>query len=354
MCPLNQPDDIHTPEKFHEYVQTLEVARELLIAVSPAKSRLALIVLDNAAEVFMYRLCSELFQSDEFRAKILTPRFSKRLKAQVLWKFPEKVRLLKAEGLLPDDDAAVLDAAHSYRNQAVHRDMHNPRGTRAIASLLLLVAGRLLETCVGDVTIGGLGRGAIDWLAKYDLPTDHIDFSSAAAKIAVLLGVGLPTTTEDIRLALSDDLTSRLIALEAFPSEYLYKPSDEELAEMLKLEEFLSRFDEQAVAPEYREAVYAIAQGGEFPPEEFRRREAHYQERLRTERERFQPTLTVAELRRLSDLRSRLAVATSQVDVMNAYREADRRIGAYETALMSAVIRLEGAIQFQVDLIRGK
>ena len=262
--------------------------------------------------------------------------------------------MLNVESLLSDDDAAVLDAAHSYRNQAVHHDLHNAGGTRAIASLLLLVAGRLLETCVRGVMIGGLGHGAVEWLAKYDLPTDRIDFSSAAGKIAALLSDGLPTTTEHIRIALSDDLTSRLAALEAFPNEYLYKPSDEELAEMLMREDFLSKFDERAVVAECKEAIYKIAQGGDFPFDEFRRRETHYQEGLRTEREKFQPTLTIAGLHQLADFKSRLDASTSQVDTINVYREADRTIGGYEAALASAAVRLESAIQFQVDVSRRK
>jgi hypothetical protein len=90
IAPFNDPRDIHTPEKFREYVEALEVAREFLEAGTPARIRLALIVLDNTAEILMYRFCGELFRCDQFHSRILPPRFAKRLKMQVLWKFPEK------------------------------------------------------------------------------------------------------------------------------------------------------------------------------------------------------------------------------------------------------------------------
>jgi hypothetical protein len=75
---------------------------------------------------------------------------------------------------------------------------------------------------------------------------------------------------------------------------------------------------------------------------------------LRVEREKFKPTLTVAGLRGLATLRSRIDISASQIDAINIYREADQTIGEYEAALASAAVRLESAIQFQVDLSRGK
>jgi hypothetical protein len=302
----------------------------------------------------MYRLCSELFRSDEYISRILPPRFSKRVKTQVLWKFPEKVRLLTAEGVLTDPDVAVLTAAHSYRNQAAHHDAHNPQGGRAIAALMLGAVGRLLAAAGRGVTVGCFRSDEIQWLGRYGLPTGHIEFSTAALTIADILARGLPIGIEDVRAEMLTDLVDRLEALRTFPDGYLYTPLDADLAEMLRLEEFHATFDEEAVASEYREATYVVAQVGAYPPDEFRRREERYKETLRLERERFRPTLTVTELHQLSDWVARLQSAGSVLHLLEVYVGADRRFTAYESVLTSAALRLDSAIQFQIDLERGK
>jgi hypothetical protein len=354
MAPLGDPHDIHTPDKFREYVEALEVAREFLEAGTPARIRLALIILDNTAEILMYRLCGELFRSDEFHSKILPPRFSKRLKMQVLWKFPEKVRLLKDEDVLTPSDAAVLAAVHSYRNQAVHHDAHNPRGARAIAALMLGAAGRLLARTGRGVMVGGFRDDEGAWLARYGLPTGHIAFSAAALTITEILGRTLPAGLEDVRAALLGDLRDRAEALRCFPEEHLYGPSDADLAEMLRLEEFHATFDEEAIAGEYRAATYAIAQGGTFPRDEFRRKEETFKEALKLERERFRPTLTVMELNQLPMWIAQLEAASSVLDLLEVYVAADRRFAVYESTLSSAARRLDNAIDFQSELERGK
>lgn len=354
MAPLGDPHDIHTPDKFREYVEALEVAREFLEAGTPARIRLALILLDNTAEILMYRLCGELFRSDEFHSRILPPRFSKRLKMQVLWKFPEKVRLLKDEDVLTASDAALLAAAHSYRNQAVHYDAHNPRGARAIATLLLGAAGRLLAATGRGVMVGGFRDDEAQWLRQYGLPTGHIEFSSAALTITEILASRLPAGLEDVRAALSGDLSDRAEALRSFPKDHLYGPSHADLAELLRLEEFHETFDEEAIAAEYRQATYAIAQGGTFPADDFHRREETYKEALKLERERFQPTITVMELGQLSHWIAQLEAANSVLDLLETYVAADRRFGVYESTLSSAARRLDNAIEFQSELERGK
>jgi len=150
------------------------------------------------------------------------------------------------------------------------------------------------------------------------------------------------------------DLRDRLDAIHAFPNQYLYGPTDADLAAMLRFEEFCAGFDEEAVAAEYREAIYAIVEKGDYSREEFASREKRYKDDLQTAREAFCGTLSMSEFRHLSDFLESVSASGSVVEVLEAYVGADRRFSAYELALTSAARRIESAAQFQIDLDRGK
>jgi hypothetical protein len=219
---------------------------------------------------------------------------------------------------------------------------------------MLGAAGRLLAATGRGVMVGGFRDDEAPWLRQYGLPTGHIEFSSAALTITEVLASTLSAGLEDVRAALLGDLRNRAEALRSFPDEHLYGPSDADLAEMLRLEEFHATFDEEAIAGEYREATYAITQGGTFPRDEFRRREEKFKEALKLERERFQPTLSVMELNQLSSLVAQLEAAGSVLDLLESYVAADRRFAVYESTLSSTARLLDSAIEFQSELERGK
>ncbi len=84
--------------------------------------------------------------------------------------------------------------------------MLNPRGARAIATLMLGAAGRLLAATGRGVMVGGFRDDDGLRLSQYGLPTGHIEFSSAALTITEVLANTLPAGLEDVRAALLGDL----------------------------------------------------------------------------------------------------------------------------------------------------
>ena len=90
--------DFNTIENFRDFIEAVEVARNFLVANTPQKVRLALIALDNTAELLMTQICREMFEHDEFVAKICRPRFSRKFKKECLWAFGTKTELMKSEG----------------------------------------------------------------------------------------------------------------------------------------------------------------------------------------------------------------------------------------------------------------
>lgn len=352
--PLLDPHDVHTSDKFREYVETLELGRESILADTPAKVRLALIILDNAAEVFMHRLVTRLFATDEFHSKILPARFSKQLRSQVQWKYPDKVQFLNDEGIVSDEDALLLIAARTHRNQAVHHDAHNPRAGRAIASLLLPVAGKLLQQCVGGVWIGLGGSDKSEWLTTYDLPTSSIDFNNATSVIIGRLSEGLPSSLSQVREALVLDVTTRVSSLEEIRRENLHDPSAAHFDDILRNEEFLAQFDEQAKFPKYFKLLYTVAEGGDVDVVEYKMERAKYEEGRREMLRQFPLNLTEARFSQLVEFKTQLAQAKTHRELIDLYQRSDEALQAYETTITSAAIRIEGTIQMHVDLARGK
>ena len=136
MVKAPQPTAEHqTLEKFREYVESLEIARSF-IGEGSAKSRLGLIILDNLAEVLMYRSCQNLFGGDELASGFIPPKYSRKEKTRSLWEFGAKVEVLRDAEVLTEESAAILALAHAYRNPAFHRDSHNPASETVLAQLL--------------------------------------------------------------------------------------------------------------------------------------------------------------------------------------------------------------------------
>ena len=350
---LVDPDDIYTPEKFREYVDVLEAVRELLGTQTHARVRLALVALDGLAEAFMFRLCSELFSRDEFYARIVPPRFSRKQKNAASFRHPAKLSLLREEGLIGSEDVAVLDVAHGYRNRAVHHDVHNPRAGLAISALLIGAVGRLFGATGAGVTIGGFKDGDLTWIAKYGLSTTSIELGPAAARIAAVVGEGLPLGKAEVQRALLGDLHERLVVLEAFPGEQLFGLSGEALNELLLEVEFRNSFDESAIAANYREAVYAIGAGQAYSRDEFGKRQEEYEAAMCRARENFRPTLGLTDFQSLSRFVGPVRQARGTKNLLEAYGEADFRFAAYESAMLAGRRLVEGAGEFLSDLERG-
>jgi hypothetical protein len=57
--------------RLREYIESLEMAVDCLATPTSARTRQALITLDNLAEVLMYEICESLLEHDEFVANDL-------------------------------------------------------------------------------------------------------------------------------------------------------------------------------------------------------------------------------------------------------------------------------------------
>jgi hypothetical protein len=113
--------------------------------------RLALILLDNAAELMMYRELSYRFAAADYfaRSTVEFPskqRHSDAERRRAEQEFRPKVKLLsQALGIISSKQATILCVCHQMRNDAFHRGEMNPAILGPVADLLFLTVAELTK-----------------------------------------------------------------------------------------------------------------------------------------------------------------------------------------------------------------
>jgi hypothetical protein len=134
--------------------EQIEHAKRMLLSESLLDIRLALILLDNAAEVMMYRELSKRFAFDDNFNKWerieelpaeLRPKYTKEERDRAEREFEPLIRLLQRFDNLSESEAAVLRVCHKMRVDAFHRAEINRN--------ILLPTTRLLFLTVSDITL---------------------------------------------------------------------------------------------------------------------------------------------------------------------------------------------------------
>ena len=114
-------------------LEQLEAIRDLLLANSPVKDRMALILLDALADALLFRRLEQIYEATEepfLRHKM--PRFSRQDRFVARQRFNRRVEIARqateldrwvgdGEELITESDAAILKVGHSYRNGAYQR-----------------------------------------------------------------------------------------------------------------------------------------------------------------------------------------------------------------------------------------
>jgi hypothetical protein len=149
-------------------VDQLEEAKRLIQAGSLSQLRIALILLDNASEVLMYRAVKNelghhdmnmrIFASaqkvmpqevlERFRREMgyepLSSKDRKTLLREYVAKIDFLLKLERSQGLSPAI-GAVLKVTHRYRNEAYHRDRIRKETLHPVVLVLFDVVTDLLE-----------------------------------------------------------------------------------------------------------------------------------------------------------------------------------------------------------------
>lgn len=150
--------------QFTVILEQINQSKNLILENDTSSLRMALILLDNAAEILMYRTVLSEFRDNEIYGKIcemdrklreqaksalpsdifdkfltehaLPEILEENKKRKILKYFDEKITFLcDTCGLIPSPVRAVLSSLHSYRNETYHRDIIRNEILRPIAIL---------------------------------------------------------------------------------------------------------------------------------------------------------------------------------------------------------------------------
>lgn len=365
--PCRYRQEFHTLENLQDFTEALEIVRDFLVADTPQRVRLALIALDNTAELLMAQISRTLFQDDEFRAKVIPPRFSRKTKKEVAEYFGPKTKLMKSEGILSEHEASLLDLAHSYRNRSFHHGHHNSRPMRVLSILMLGPLSKLLENAFGGVSEGG--NGEIDWLQRYGVSTKPLEFGPASGQIIARLAGELEVPIYNIVETLCGDITARLADVDLMLQDEWFSLTPERWDEALRHVQFLESFDDDAASAEYRKLTYEITasvrtgnDGAPWSPqpagkasvEKYARTQSEYETRRAAEMASFKPELQLGELSHLKREIGHIKTAKSESDVVMRYQVLDLRLARMEDLVRGAQRMVDRSTQFAIDLARGK
>ena len=346
---------IHEPEKFQELVEILETCRSLIHSQSSVRIRLAIVLLDNMAEVLMFHKCRTLLEDDDFSRRIVDPRYSLTERTRVERDFCGKVWFLTTKvQLIADPDATTLRIGHSYRNAAFHRDEHNDKANRVIVSLLFEAVCHLLTVVYGDGTISGGDELVVQWLSTHGIDRPYLDYGHASREIGNRLLKGLSMSREEVVEGLTQDLSTRWRVLVADVSRAFPVP-ELVLDEILKTEEFDAQYDYDSGASErFRQVTRLIGQGQKIKRPEYDEREREFLIDVREAYRVFTPSVTWEDVRRMDETIARLPRQRTTSRVLGTYEAISDRLAEAEHLFASAIRKSEAAAEMAAEIAMGK
>ena len=354
---LGEFDDL---EQFRLVVEQLEVCRDLVLADVAPKSRMALILLDNAAEVVLYRVSRKALEYDRFSRRIVPARFSLKQRNAMEWSFEAKLDFAASDHQLDATSIEMLRVLHRYRNAAVHRDTHNPTVISILGRLAFVAVSRLFASTRGGVWSSMAGcTKPIDWLASYGFTGTFIDYEAAAQQIALQLRTGIEVSVPAAGEHLAKDLGERVVRIRQVLSSKLPLDNDtDRINEVLKLFEFREKFPdlEHKLSEQYRSLVYKIGAGNgdDVSPDELVAAEREFHEKYDAQFASYQPQLTCERLARLAESIGSLRRETGLGELLTAYAQHDEALTSYERSVYAALQSYEAQVQMEIDISRGK
>lgn len=123
-------------------VEQLDRAATELSVDHPLNARIALILVDNAAELIIHRRCNDLVRADR---RLSNPTLTPAKRRAILGhSFDEKIKFLRRNGELSEGERHFIGELHSHRNALYHVGLTNDDIIRPLAVTYFELACDLL------------------------------------------------------------------------------------------------------------------------------------------------------------------------------------------------------------------
>ena len=313
-------------------LEMLEEACKQLDKCTSTGARLALILLDNLAEIMMYEKVRYLFAHDSQFEGVIPRKYSDQLRKKVLWGFSEKVDLLVRDmDTVSEDQGKVLKGGHILRNEAYHRGQVQERIIREVARTYLRVVCHMLPTLWSRMLILVPSEDMGGYLKQFGVDASMIDWDVLKSVCTYLLderGCGV----EELTNSLSSDLTRRIEEEVVYGCEYLAEggygrvPADE----VLKNLQFNPQFHEK---------------------HEFAQTDEGFREFVETRKREFAEYIPPITLATLDEWKSRAEAISSMAfpgAALDEYSDIDRMLSDIQETVGQAVYAFDEWVNMQV------
>lgn len=355
------------------YAEQLDLAARPIRQGGVARARMALVAVDNLAEVLLYRHMQFTFAASE--STLPGPpkrRYSQRNREQLRRDFDRRVTLATRDEfgfpypqpILDDSDATVFRVAHRYRNGIYHEDRHNPTLVEPLARLYILAVGR--TWCRSQIDMGSGGpTSRLKGLRYVRRHADdgYVTLRDAVEAISAEVLDDLEVEPKELAERLATDLVERADAIrEAWRelTQTLLHPDAH--AEMLRAAEFsyVHRADDELLRLQ-DEADDLMASMVQVKAGRGDRRLDAYESAVEAQRERYQeladafhPQLRLRTASTLKTAAGRLRELRDADRLLARYETLDRKMGLLEYCLRWIDTEWDQYRSLQEDIARGK
>lgn len=212
-------------ERVRLIYEQIEEAKKLLLAGSLLQLRLALILLDNAVELMMYRELEYQFAwddswrpgwqpaLDEWLRAGLGPKYTAQERKEAERNFDPKARILGFRlGRISPDEQAIIKVCHKLRCGAFHRGHLRPEILLPVCRLLYLTCAELtVKLRFKAYTASPLSAEDQAFLGRFGITSSYLlGTDEGVNQLRNKLTEGVTVNPMEVSAVLSGDLVSRL------------------------------------------------------------------------------------------------------------------------------------------------
>jgi len=377
-------DQYGSDAQFLLFVDQLAEVRDLLLAEDVTKHRMALVAVDNLAEIVLHRHKRHIQKLAEETRRHRVPRVSQSEAVELNAHFEARVRLGRKGGedplidrllrpILDELDDALFRTGHAYRNRVYHADHHNAAVLPLIARSYAGAVGRAFVRLQPTQTAHTIAIGMRQHLARYGYTGSHESWAGdyfppaeAAEQIVTHLTADLQLTLPAAKAALRDDIAWRTDWADDVICDLLSEPgmSPERFAWGLRWGEFWSAHgtDDEVVTVD-REVAEIRHLLLEMSDDAREKREVLYaridelenarNRRVQAMLRQFVPKLDLDRIAHTRRLGERLSTARDVGTLTIRYQKLDEAMQVIEDFLDDMAIGWDRHVQDQEERARG-
>lgn len=347
----------HIVERLTLILEQLEESKRLILIGGVPQLRMALLLLDNAAEILMHRQGKREFSRsrmyEKMRASMMCPRrdgmdaqrkqelenhiqnlkghiipLTRKKKLQKC--FDEKVNYSIEKGELSSSVGQVLSMIHRYRNLAYHQERIRKETLQPVVPLLFEVVSDLLVA---------LHAGGMSWTGGEDYSWFERHYGVSPWEVLDEKG------RSAIRDCLRKDLSLELSHLRV----ELFSHLEQGLEDVISALDFIG---ENSGWGDSRDRVLKRVQFWKSPAGQFAGSQSL--EAFEKALEKFVPEYTLRVLRDWHRNSEQLKCLDDKLTVFAEFASREQSLEPLEEVVHEAAAELEAAIQMETDRLRGK